>query len=536
MTHPMSVTTAAGSSGESIARRYSGLGIRGRIIATVTLSALVVSIGVSLATITVGRRTLLDTRESSIIRQAEANARTVSGGLTPSNPDTTALQTVLSSLPDTSSPSVLLGTSGTGGKPKSISQNPKYGTDLLPRALVQAVSEQRENRIMRFRSKGELLVAVGIAIPDTNASYFQIHSLGDIDSALRTMRIGIISVTIAATLIATILGYLSSGYALRPLRRIRDATKAVALGQIDTRINYDDYANDAELAPLVGNFNDMLSALQDRIDRDARFASDVSHELRSPLTTLNASVEVLQNSKDSLPERSQTALELLSLDMKRFTQLVEDLLEISRFDAGAVRLDLDTVALVPTLEKAVKMASKAPLPVVAEPEVEDLVIACDKRRLVRVITNFIDNAAKYGDGATALTVGLGQEPNPETGALGTVLIAVEDKGPGVPVEQRDKIFDRFNRGDQGGSRGVDLGVGLGLALAAEHARLQGGSVWVEDRLDGGQGARFVLELPIIEPLDPEEIDAIAGAQALDLNQITGQVPVVSSHQTSEGTA
>jgi signal transduction histidine kinase len=98
----------------------------------------------------------------------------------------------------------------------------------------------------------------------------------------------------------------------------------------------------------------MVSALETRIDRDARFASDVSHELRSPLTTLNASIEVLRNNRDELPERAQQALELLSSDMERFTQLVEDLLEISRFDAGAVRLELEAVALVPTVESAVR--------------------------------------------------------------------------------------------------------------------------------------------------------------------------------------
>jgi len=79
-----------------------------------------------------------------------------------------------------------------------------------------------------------------------------------------------------------------------------------------------------------------------------------------------------------------------------------------------------------------------------------------------------------------------------------VRIGVEDAGPGVPESQRAAVFDRFNRGDQGGARGSDVGVGLGLALAAEHARLQAGRVWVEDRTDGGQGARFVVELPLHE--------------------------------------
>jgi signal transduction histidine kinase len=117
----------------------------------------------------------------------------------------------------------------------------------------------------------------------------------------------------------------------------------------------------------------------------------------------------------------------------------------------------------------------------------------------------------------------------------TVRIAVEDSGPGVPEDQRTRIFDRFNRGDQGGSRGVDLGVGLGLALAAEHARLQGGRVWVEDRHDGGQGARFVLELPMIEPLeadDPEDLAAVTPEEA-ETFALTGQLPAIRIDSTPE---
>ena len=98
--------------------------------------------------------------------------------------------------------------------------------------------------------------------------------------------------------------------------------------------------------------------------------------------------------------------------------------------------------------------------------------------------------------------------------LDTVQIAVEDAGPGVPEAERAKIFDRFNRGGQGGSRGTDLGVGLGLALAAEHARLHGGSVWVEGRSDGLPGSRFVVELPLVEPADDPAERSLDEAEAM----------------------
>lgn len=525
MTVPMTATGHAGTTHPPPPRRYGRIGLRYRITLAVTAAALIVSIGVALATISVGRQTLVDTRESSIERQAIFNATTISGQI--NSTETLGLQTLLGSLPDTGSPSIILGADASGEPSTSVSLNPKYGSDLLPKKLVESVTLNRENAIMRFRSKGEPLVAVGVAIPDSEASYFQIHSLSDIDSALSTMRLGTITVTLVATIVAAILGFWASGYALQPLRRISDAAKDVAMGQMDTRIDYTDYDDDPELAPLVANFNDMLSALQDRIDRDARFASDVSHELRSPLTTLTASVEVLHNSKDALPERSQKALDLLTVDLTRFSQLVEDLLEISRFDAGAVKLDLDAVPLVPTLKKVVKIAAGRSIPVTSDPEMEDMVVACDKRRLIRVVTNFIDNADKYAGGATAVTLSMGAEQDPDSELPQTFEIAVEDEGPGVPVEQRSKIFDRFNRGGQGGSRGIDMGVGLGLALAAEHARLQGGRVWVEDRNDGINGSRFVIELPVIEPLDPDETDVPTTLAGGDWPQVTGQVPIAT---------
>ena len=122
-------------------------------------------------------------------------------------------------------------------------------------------------------------------------------------------------------------------------------------------------------------------------------------------------------------------------------------------------------------------------------------IRIDKRRLARVVQNLIDNAAKYGDGATRV----------EVADRGTSMqIAVEDSGTGVPLDERIVIFDRFSRGGAGGRRGSDTGVGLGLALVNEHIRLHGGRVWVEDRPDGEMGARFVVELPIQPDEDETE--------------------------------
>jgi signal transduction histidine kinase len=144
------------------------------------------------------------------------------------------------------------------------------------------------------------------------------------------------------------------------------------------------------------------------------------------------------------------------------------------------------------------------VPIVYDPAMEETVILADKRRLARVLYNLVENAAKYGEGATCVElIDLGD----------SVQIAVEDSGPGVPIEERIVIFDRFSRGGAGGRRGSDSGVGLGLSLVTEHVHLHGGRVWVEDRRDGKPGARFVVELP----LDPNvgldrQLDRVAGGQ------------------------
>ena len=126
---------------------------------------------------------------------------------------------------------------------------------------------------------------------------------------------------------------------------------------------------------------------------------------------------------------------------------------------------------------------------------EGMVMQGDRRRLARVIANLVDNARLHGGGAPSLLV---TEPDNEGEPIGHVWIAVEDHGPGVPLEERELIFERFARGAVAGRRSSSDGAGLGLALVDEHIRLHGGRVWVEDRADGEPGARFVLELPAEE--------------------------------------
>ena len=226
----------------------------------------------------------------------------------------------------------------------------------------------------------------------------------------------------------------------------------------------------------------MADAVQTRIERETRFASDVSHELRSPITALAAAVEVLDARRADLSVRTQQALDVVVSQVRRFDQMVLDLLELSRMDVGVIGLHREEIEIVPFLERVGMRYG------MSEPRIEvaqggPTTVALDKRRFERIMANLFDNARIHGGGVSRVVV--------DTPRHGFVRIAVEDRGPGVAPSERSLIFERFARGSAGRSRAG--GTGLGLALVAEHARAHGGVAWVEDAPNGG--ARFVVEFP-----------------------------------------
>ena len=205
----------------------------------------------------------------------------------------------------------------------------------------------------------------------------------------------------------------------------------------------------------------MVDQLQERIEREARFNSDVSHELRSPLTTLGASLEVLEADRDKLPARSQRALQLLSDDLRRFQRMVADLLEMSRADAGSVDVFLEEVNVSELVQRSVETGMGhmdgqrhgAPPEVSIDPAVRTWRVGVDKRRFERVMVNLMENADHYGGGVTEIAVGPGGGEN--------VDVSVDDEGPGIDPAERAKVFERFYRGSASGRRGTGTGQRLG---------------------------------------------------------------------------
>jgi len=337
----------------------------------------------------------------------------------------------------------------------------------------------------RYRQDGQASYVIGVRLDEVNATYYEVVGLQGPETTLSQLRAVLIGVAIFAALSGAILGITSARRALAPLRRIVRAAEQIADGDLRTRLSLE---SDQDLATLSSSFNNMVDRLNDRISREQRFTSDVSHELRSPLTTLAASLEVLEKRKGTLSSAAQTAVELLSDEVSRFSNLVEDLLEISKMEAGVVQVEKLPFRPNEFLEFVVSQSRRPDIEIQYGPNTTDLVLYGDKRRLAQVMTNLIDNAEKYAGGVSHISLELIDS---------SVEIAVVDSGPGVEASERDRIFERFGRiGSEAGNRADGTGTGLGLALVSEHVRVHGGQVWVTDRVDGRPGARFVVRIPL----------------------------------------
>lgn len=457
------------------------LGLRARITLAFTLSAALLSTMMAATTWALARENIVDQRESTATRQAFRNAELIDGQLQVQDATFDTFDAVLRSLQQGDSPARSLVIASDN---RTYQSSASYGVNTVPQELLDLVADGESAR-MRVEIGGDPELVIGIPLPDRQASYFEFVSLSDTQSALESVSTSLIGATALTALAGGVLGWWASRRTLRPLADVSVAAEAIAGGRLDTRLGA---VNDPDLGVLVSSFNHMAQVLEERIDHDGRFASDVSHELRSPLMTLSASIEVLASRREEMPDASaQAAVDLMVADIARFKQLVEDLLEISRFDAGAARLALSEIRPGELATQSVAGSQTPDVPIELDSELAGVLIRADKRRLVRVIANLLDNARKYGGGATRMEL---------IRLPGALQIAVEDNGPGVPEAEREVIFHRFSRGAGSNRRAGSEGVGLGLSLVTEHVALHKGRVWVEDRPDGEPGARFVVELPV----------------------------------------
>ncbi|MFD3485122.1 ATP-binding protein [Streptomyces sp. NPDC058665] len=271
---------------------------------------------------------------------------------------------------------------------------------------------------------------------------------------------------------------------LKPVQRLGHAARQLGEGKLDTRLRV---SGTDELADLSRTFNNAAASLQKKIDdmsareeSSRRFVADMSHELRTPLTALTAVTEVLEDEADTLDPMIAPAVTLVVSETRRLNDLVENLMEVTRFDAGTARLVLDDVDVADQVTACID--ARAWLDAVELDAERGMMARLDPRRLDVILANLIGNALKHGGSPVRVSVRtVGRE----------LVIEVRDNGPGIPEDVLPHVFDRFYKASA--SRPRSEGSGLGLSIAMENAHIHGGDITAANAPDGG--AVFVLRLP-----------------------------------------
>jgi signal transduction histidine kinase len=465
-----------------MARRRS-LRLSTRVTLFFGLIALLGGIGLTVATFLFARNSLLDQRITSAQAAATFHAQSMNEALDAQSSvdDPVAASQVVSDamfdLEIEADGFAVLDTQ------PPISTRVGRSPNDFPDQLLEEVRRGRSARQQFVDAEGKPYLAIGINMRAFDIGYFEAVPLDATERTLRVLATALIVGSILATLFATFFGWSTSRRLLRPLSRVADAAGDITAGSLDARLEEE---TDPDLNRLAGSFNNMADAVQERIEREQRFASDVSHELRSPITALTAAVEVLDARRDDLPERTRQALDVVVSQVRRFDAMVIDLLELSRLEAGQHDLHTESVDLVELCDRVSHRYGYGDLPIEVHKRAKRRAVV-DRVRFERILGNLLDNAATHGGGPTRITI----EP---ASVKKSVLMAVEDDGPGVAASERTRIFERFARGSAARHR---IGTGLGLALVAEHAAALGGEAWVEDHPGGG--ARFVVRLPTEQP-------------------------------------
>ena len=304
------------------------------------------------------------------------------------------------------------------------------------------------------------------------------------------------SLGIATTLAligAMLLAQAAATTVLRPVRRLGDAARRLGEGKLDTRLRV---TGTDELAQLSRTFNTTAASLETKVAelsaREAssrRFVADMSHELRTPLTAISAVTEVLEEEQDNLDPMIAPAVQLVVSETRRLGDLVENLMEVTRFDAGTARLVLDDVDVSDQVTACID--ARAWLDAVELDADRGVTARLDPRRLDVILANLIGNALKHGGSPVRVSVRVRAGASPSDGDR--LELEVADHGPGIPEDVLPHVFDRFFKASA--SRPRSEGSGLGLSIAMENARIHGGRIEARNSEVADEGAVFTLWLP-----------------------------------------
>ncbi|SEP50388.1 sensor histidine kinase [Amycolatopsis saalfeldensis] len=289
----------------------------------------------------------------------------------------------------------------------------------------------------------------------------------------------LVYVAIAVALLGVVAALFAAWHIQRPIRRVASAARQLGDGAFDVRVPV---KGRDELADLAMSFNTMAqrvsTSIEDLREKDGqqqRFVADVAHDLRTPLASIVATVDSLDSAS---PDTRARATRLLGTQARRLAKLVEDLMEISRFDAGSTDFRTEPVELPALVEDAAEV--NVPDTAVQVTSTGDTAVVADPRRVHTIVGNLLVNAVRHGRAPVSVAVDGTSDP---------VTIEVRDSGPGIPEDLLPILFDRFVRGDH--ARQATEGSGLGLSIARENARLHGGEITA--RNDGG--AVLTLGIP-----------------------------------------
>jgi two-component system sensor histidine kinase MtrB len=396
------------------------------------------------------------------------------------------------------------------------------------REAVQSDPDQQWWQSVVLQRLGEespgIIVGQQLQVPDFGG--YELYLAYDLDSASQTLVFVQTTLWIVGISLILLIGAIS-WFVLRsvtiPIGEAADTSAKLASGELGVRLPV---RGEDELATLGRSFNAMADSIESQIKELAdlslvqqRFVSDVSHELRTPLTTIRLAADMINDQRDEFDPATARAAELLNAQVQRFETLLTDLLEISRYDAGSVQLELEPTSLAHLAEDVIGSMHQ-----LAEQHGTDIRLVApggyspvemDPRRVRRVVRNLIGNAIEHGEGRPiVVTVDSDQQ---------AVALGVRDYGLGMTPGDVERVFDRFWRADPSRTRTIG-GTGLGLSIALGDAKLHGGELAVWSDL--GRGSNFVLTLPRKNgrltgpspvPVDPGD-DSIAANEDLGLTQ------------------
>lgn len=391
-----------------------------------------------------------------------------------------------------------------GGSP-GVEATPGVAVSSVPHRLRETVERNgglawtytgvRYDRATRRTPVAGVAIGSTVVLPSDGRTYaiYYVFPMNQEQRTLSLLRQALVTGSVLMLMLVAGVAWLVTRQVITPVRLARRVAERIASGRLEERMRV---SGEDDIARLATSFNQMADALQKQIRQlvdlsrvQRRFVSDVSHELRTPLTTVRMAGDVLYDARRSFDPVTARSAELLQVELDRFESLLADLLEISRFDAGAAVPEMSEVDLVDLTRREVDAAAglAAQREVRVEVEADEPVTAeVDGRRIARVVRNLITNAIDHA-GAPGAVVQVRLACNEDTAA-----VTVRDHGIGLEPDQLKLVFSRFWRADPARAR-TSGGTGLGLAIAMEDARLHGGLLEAWGR--PGQGAQFRLLLP-----------------------------------------